>query len=453
MVPTVVAASMGIGILFGVLWIVPLIDTRGRKFVAVHIRCVLGIISCTLQALAGCYESAELFVMGQLILGILIPIDMVIIPIFVIECAPDRRRGFASVVLHMGRMLGVLLMYWMCLPRVLGTYEKWFLIPAIGLLLSILLYVTTAGIRDSPKWLTACGRRAEAMTALQYYQGRNENQEELARSLSLEFYLTTAKNMNLKAVWRDVTVKEALKVIIAIQMMFTLSPITVERAYSVIVHTSLGLTVEQSLVLSWISTLLLSPLILLSSFALDKFGRRPVVFVAATILFMKTVFMFTAQLLVYFTSTSWITRYAAVINEFSTDFVFCTGAGTVSSLLVAELVPPAARVAVAQVLLFVALLSSVPIATPFPILNAVFAPAIYVPMLLCQPIIIVYLFRNLPETKLLPVSDNVHNFEEEIRSRTDTLLSEKTPLIKSRSGTGSSLVRRTSDYASPDLIF
>ncbi|VDK84696.1 unnamed protein product [Cylicostephanus goldi] len=132
-------------------------------------------------------------------------------------------------------------------------------------------------------------------------------------------------------------------------MMFTLSPITVERAYSVIVHTSLGLTVEQSLILSWMSTLLLSPLILLSSFALDKFGRRPVVFVAAILLFMKTVFMFTAQLLVYFTSTSWITRYTAVINEFATDFVFCTGAGAVSSLLVAELVPPAARVAVAQV--------------------------------------------------------------------------------------------------------
>ncbi|KAK6036557.1 hypothetical protein COOONC_25938 [Cooperia oncophora] len=98
-----------------------------------------------------------------------------------------------------------------------------------------------------------------------------------------------------------------MKVIIALQLMFTISPLPVERAYSVMVHTSVGLSVEQSLMLSWLSTLFVTPLTFLSTFAIDKFGRRPVVFIAATIIFLKILIMFTAQLLVFFISPSWIT--------------------------------------------------------------------------------------------------------------------------------------------------
>ncbi|VDM78522.1 unnamed protein product [Strongylus vulgaris] len=417
MMSTIALASLGLGILFGIFLGVPLIDTRGRKTVAVHIRCILGLMSCALQALSGWLESAELFILGQLILGVLIPIDMVVIPIFVVECAPNNHRGFASVALQVGHMLAVLMVYWMCLPSILGTYRTWAFIPTFGIVLCLLLYATTIGIYDSPKWLIARGKKTEAMKALRFYQGLHESQERVMGLLCLESCLTTAKSMNIKTVWKDIYAREAIKVIIAVQIMFTFSPITIERGYSVITHTSLGLTVEQSLKLSWLSTLLLSPLIFLSTFALDKLGRRPVVFIAASILFSKTLLMFAAQLLVFSISTSRITRLIAVVNEFATDFVFSTGAGAVASLLVAELVPPAARVATAQILLFVSLLSSVPIATPFPIINAIFAPATYAPMLICQPFIFAYLVRNLPETKLLSVFHIVRTFEEEVRSR------------------------------------
>ncbi|EYB99466.1 hypothetical protein Y032_0122g1062 [Ancylostoma ceylanicum] len=433
-VPTVVSISTAAGILFGIIWILPLIDSHGRKFVAVHLRCALGIASCALQAIAGWLESAELFILGQLLLGISIPIEMVVVAIFVTECAPDKHRGFASVALHVGHVVASLIMYWICLPSVLGTYESWPLIPSLALSLCCLLYISTIGIHDSPKWLVTHGEKAKAASAVRFYHGTHENQDRVLASLCLETYLTTEKNMNIKAAWMDETIREAMKVIITIQLMFTLSPLPVERAYSVMSHTSLGLTVEQSLMLSWVSTLLLSPLAFLGTFAIDKFGRRPVVFVAAIILFLKTLMMFTAQLLVFLISTSWITTVMATANEFASDLVYCTGAGAVASLLVAELVPPAARVAVAQVLLLVPLVSTVPIMASFPVLNTLFAPAIYIPLLICQPFIVIYLIRNLPETKQRSVFDIVHNFEVEVRSRANTRLSERTPLLKSRAG-------------------
>ncbi|KAK5986705.1 MFS domain-containing protein [Trichostrongylus colubriformis] len=345
--------------------------------------------------------------------------------------------GFASVALHLGDVLASLLMYWMCLPTVLGSNSNWPIVPGIAFVLCLLMYVFTVSIPDSPKWLVRNGEKVRAAEALRFYHGTEEDPDKVMTSLCLETQLTSTKSLTIKEAWHDEAIKEAMKVIMVLQLMFiSASPIPLERMYSVVIHTSVGLTVEQSLMLSWLSTLVVTPLTFLSTIAIDRFGRRPVVFVAATIIFCKILIMFSARLLVFFISPSWITMLMATVNEFASDLISCTGAGAVASLLIAELVPPAARVAVAQVLLFVPLVSTLPTMTAFPVVNALFAPAIYIPMLICQPFLVGYLIKNLPETKIRPVYEIVHNFEEEVRSRANTRhsISERTPLLKSRSG-------------------
>ncbi|VDO31119.1 unnamed protein product [Haemonchus placei] len=284
---------------------------------------LLGITSCAFQGFGGWLGSAELFVVGQLLLGLSIPIKLVVVTLFVTECAPDEHRGFASVALHLGDMLASLLM-------------------------CILMYLFTVSIPDSPKWLVRHGDKAGAAEAMRFYHGEGENPDKAMTSLCLETHLTTNKNLSIREAWHDETIKEAMKVIMILQLMFTISPVPLERAYSVVIHTSVGFSVEQSLMLSWMSTLLMTPLTFLSTFAIDKFGRRPVVFIASSIMFLKILVMFTAQLLVYVTSPSWVTMVMATANEFASDLITCTGAGAVASLLIAELIPPAARVAVSQ---------------------------------------------------------------------------------------------------------
>ncbi|WKY15292.1 hypothetical protein Q1695_000627 [Nippostrongylus brasiliensis] len=434
-IPTIASISTAAGTLSGVIWILPLMDSKGRKFVAVHLRCALGVISCLLQGFGGWLGCAELFIVGQLLLGLSIPIKQIAVALFLTECAPDKNRGFASVTLHLGDVVASLLMYWMCLPTVLGSNIHWPLIPGIAALLCLLLYVATVSIPDSPKWLVRKGEKTLAAKAMTFYHGTKEDQQKAMTSVCLETQLTSDKNMNIRVAWRDETVRQAMKVIMAIQLMFTLSPLPLEKAYSVVLHTTLGLTVEQSLTLSWLSTFLFFPLSFISTFAIDKFGRRPIVFIAAIIIFLKILAMFTAQLLVYFMSPSWITLLIATANEFASDLIYSIGAGAVASLLIAELVPPAARVAVAQMLLFIPMASTIPTTTTFPVVNALFGPAIYLPMLVAQPLLVGFLIRNLPETKQKAVYEIVHNFEEEVRSRANTHLSERTPLLKSRAGT------------------
>ncbi|KAK6061115.1 hypothetical protein COOONC_01226 [Cooperia oncophora] len=140
-IPTLVSMSMAVGVLSGVIWILPLMDTYGRKFVAIRLRCLLGLASCAFQGLGGWLGSAELFIVGELLLGLTIPIKMIVVSLFVTECAPDKHRGFASVALHLGDVLA-------------------------SLLICLLLYIFTVDVPDSPKWLIRNGDKVRAAEAI-----------------------------------------------------------------------------------------------------------------------------------------------------------------------------------------------------------------------------------------------------------------------------------------------
>uniref|UniRef100_A0A0K0D3Y2 MFS domain-containing protein n=1 Tax=Angiostrongylus cantonensis TaxID=6313 RepID=A0A0K0D3Y2_ANGCA len=309
-ISTIVSIVSTIGMLSGVVWILPLMDSRGRKFVAVNLRCILGVISCSLQALGGWFQSAELFIVGQLFLGLSIPIKLMVVEVFVTECAPDSHRG-------------------MELPNKESEI--------VGL-------------------------------------------EGIIRSLLLETKLNTTGNMGIRSAWHDDTVRESLSI-------------------------------------SWMSALILAPLSFLSTFAIDIIGRRPIVFFAAGIIYLKILLMFTAQLLVVLNPPSLFTVVLAITNEFGSNLVLCTGVTAVPALLLTELIPLAARAPAAQVLVILAIVSTSIITSLFPLINALFPPTIYAIMLFLQPFIVAFLIRHLPETKQRPVYEIVHGFEEDIRSR------------------------------------
>ncbi|VDM54224.1 unnamed protein product [Angiostrongylus costaricensis] len=331
-ISTIVSIASTIGMLSGVVWILPLMDSRGRKFVAVNLRCILGVISCSLQALGGWLQSAELFIVGQLFLGLSIPIKLMVVEVFVTECAPDSHRGFASVALHVGDQLA-------------------------SLLVCALLYVSTNGVPDSPKWLARKGQHESASKVVQLYDASDEDSEGIIRSLLLETKLITTGNMGITSAWHDDTVRESLSV-------------------------------------SWMSTSILAPLSFLSTFAIDKIGRRPIVFFAAGIIYLKILLMFTAQLLVVLNPPSLFTVVLSITNELGSNLVLCTGVTAVPALLLTELIPLAARAPVAQVLVILSIVPTSIITSLFPLINTLFSPTIYAIMLFLQPFIVTFLIRQ-----------------------------------------------------------
>ena len=85
---------------------------------------------------------------------------------------------------------------------------------------------------------------------------------------------------------------------LSFQLFALTSPINVEKTYTVILHTSMGLTVDQvyriqrdklvewfqSMMLNFLLTLIFGPFKLIGSFVIEKYGRRFVLFLSAAIM-------------------------------------------------------------------------------------------------------------------------------------------------------------------------
>lgn len=118
-----------------------------------------------------------------------------------------------------------------------------------------------------------------------------------------------------------------------------------------------------------------------------------------------------------------------IVNELLSELYGATGIQALPNLLVTELFPPAARVSAAQVrvtkshllldqiVFAVMFVSALPMSILFPVINAIFTPSYYILLMALQPILIIYIVRNLPETASKSVYDIVHQMDEEVRSR------------------------------------
>ncbi|PAV82208.1 hypothetical protein WR25_21795 [Diploscapter pachys] len=245
--------------------------------------------------------------------------------------------------------------------------------------------------------------------------------EDVIDSIEKEKNLTVEEKLSIKDIWRSETLREALLIVLSFQLFTLSSPIFVEKTYTVILHTSMGLTVDQSMMLNFLLTLIFGPFKLIGSYFIEKYGRRFVLFLSAAIIYSKVVLMFAAQFIVYFYGPSNVTAIMAVSNEVLTEICGLTGLGAIGALFITELFPPSARVSMSQLDMMFVCFTFVPMIVSYPIITNLFAPGFYIPIMFLQPLFIFFLYKKLPETKNRAVYDIVRTLDEDVRSRLDMM--------------------------------
>ncbi|CAI4227045.1 unnamed protein product [Auanema sp. JU1783] len=426
----IIALSIGTGV--SLSKVLPLLDKRGRKFVNVYLRGVLGFLVGVCQLCTILLESAEFFLFAQFLTGVMIILSNCGSQLYLTECAPDEHRGFVSTVLAAGDTLAAILMYLLSNQSVLGNPDFLLYIPVISIVLCVALFLFTYELPDSPKWLVLKERWDEAKTSIRHYHGEKANMDKVMNSLIKEVNLS--EKMTLKEVLSDLTLRESLKVVVACGTFVVTSSALLEGMYLVMIYSSLGLQADEVLIIVLVIRLLFCPLRFTGTIIIDKYGRRPVLFLAGFISVLKLVIMAGAMSIIYFSSPSVLTIALGIMNEFLSEMFFATGIRGLPNLLIVELFPPSSRVSAMQLVFIAPMICSVPFIF-FPTINALCPPAYFLFMLMIQPVILYYLFDTLPETKARSTYDIVHSFEQEIRSRTNTSTSERITLLPSRRNT------------------
>ncbi|PAV62785.1 hypothetical protein WR25_23418 [Diploscapter pachys] len=319
---------------------------------------------------------------------------------------------------------------------------------------SACLFISTLRLPDSPKYLISKSEKSRVVKAIKFYHGADADivtysietlkiLEDVIDSIEKEKNLTVKEKLSIKDIWRSETLREALIIMLSFELFTLTSPVTVEKNYTVILHTSMGLTVDQSMTLNFLLTLIFGPFKLIGSYVIEKYGRRFVLFLSAAIIYSKVVLMFAAQFIAYFYGPSNITVIMAVSNEVLTEICGLTGLGAIGTLLITELFPPSARVSMSQLDMMFICFSSTSIIASYPIIANLFAPGFYIPGIFLQPLLIFFLYKKFPETKNRAVYDIVRTLDEDVKSRGGSIISFDFALGR---GSASVMRKRSNTY-------
>ncbi|CAI5455410.1 unnamed protein product [Caenorhabditis angaria] len=426
--------------------VLPLSDKYGRKLLTVYMRSFAGL-SGSLFCLGAYYLSAsELFMCSEFMLTIQIPIRSFVTVVFISECSPDEYRGATSTATVVLDIFGQLLMYFISSPKIFGSHEMWFVFPTITGVLTIAAFLMTVRIPESPKWLVKMERYSEAREAIKFYHGDNCDTRAVMDSMIKEAHIITKENrISVRELFKNPTMREAFFIVFSLNTLHYLSPISVEKFYTMQIFTSMGFSLDFALTFNFIITLIFIPSRFAGTYIVDKFGRRVVLYLSGTILIMKTWSMLIAVYLNYeLTNSGSFVKILFLFGYSLSELFQGIGGISLSSVLLNELFPQSAKITVVQITTLPLLFSSTLPVLFYPMLNASWPPAYYIPFVFLQPAIILYLLRTMPETK----SKSVY----EIIDSLDRQNNEKSFLLKKRSFTTSYNTRKYATIKKPRAV-
>ena len=246
-------------------------DRIGRKKVLV-ITAILFFISSIAAAFAG---NLTQFILARLIGGLGIGAASMLSPLYISEIAPAKSRGRLVSLYQLAIVLGINLIYFVNLriaalgDQAWNVETGWRYMLASGVLPAILFFVLLFFVPESPRWLTAKGRREEALAILTKVNGL-----ELAPLVYKEITETVQQETGtLKELFRP-GLRMAMWVGVILALFSQITGINAIIYYAPEIFKSAGFGAESALVQTVIIGVINTLFTFIAIWLIDKAGRR-----------------------------------------------------------------------------------------------------------------------------------------------------------------------------------
>lgn len=288
-------SSALVGCLVGAFFSDYLSDTFGRK-VTMLITAVLFILNSVGTALP---ISFSMFVLFRIVGGIGVGIASMVVPMYIAEIAPPKRRGALVGNYQLAIVIGIVVVYFVNYFIALqgdanwnlNTGWRWMfgseLIPSLLFLFFIFL------IPESPRWLFQKGETNKAVAVLQ----KLNTAEEVAQ---VQSEIENSMQQENKNQWKHLgnpLYKKALFVGIGLSVLQQLTGINAILYYAPEIFKSLGSSTDVSLLETSILGVVNLIFTLLAIKLVDKMGRKPLLFIGSL---GMTVALAAVGLFIYF---------------------------------------------------------------------------------------------------------------------------------------------------------
>ena len=246
-------------------------DRIGRKKVLV-VTAILFFISSIAAAFA---NNLTQFILARLIGGVGIGAASMLSPLYISEIAPAKNRGRLVSLYQLAIVLGINLIYFVNLriaalgDQAWNVETGWRYMLASGVLPALLFFLLLFFVPESPRWLTAKGRREEALAILTKVNGL-----EMAPLVYNEIAETVQQETGtLKELFRP-GLRMAMGVGVVLALFSQITGINAIIYYAPEIFKSAGFGAESALVQTVIIGVINTLFTFIAIWLIDKAGRR-----------------------------------------------------------------------------------------------------------------------------------------------------------------------------------
>lgn len=390
-------SSALVGCLIGAFFSDFLSDRFGRK-VTMLITAILFILNSIGTALP---FSFSMFVLFRIIGGIGVGIASMVVPMYIAEIAPPKRRGALVGNYQLAIVIGIVLVYFVNYLIALQGDHNWNL--NIGwrwmfgseIVPSILFFIFIFFIPESPRWLIKQRETTKAIAVLQ----KINTEYEVAH---MHVDIKNSLHQEDKNQWKQFVnplFRKALFVGIGLSVLQQLTGINAILYYAPEIFKSLGSSADVSLLETSILGVVNLIFTLLAIRWVDKMGRKPLLYIGSV---GMTIALMAVGLFIYFDALgNWVLPFLLLfMASFSISW------GPIVWVLLAEIFPNKIRSLALAISVFIQWIANFVVTQVFPILvenqwlKTHFKGAFpfYLFSIICL-FSLIFVWKKVPETK------------------------------------------------------
>lgn len=402
---SMIASSFFVGIFVGGLAMGYCMERFGRKGTAIYIRSTLGILSAAAMLIAKWLDMVEFFAVGHFLAGTVCTLKVVLL-IYLAECAPDRSRGLCATAVGSGSTLLCLLITPLCLPVVFGNDRDWWLVPAICLLLAMTHLFVAGNFPESPKHLfIGQGEKEQAKCAIRFYHGSAANIAEIFEEFESERRVVHRERVEWRTFWDSHRLRWSLAIAVLAAFVPALSLINLKSQYLESMLMRYGLDQSAAVIATLVMTALGAPLSVWAPFLVESKGRRPLFLAITALSCLELALVMGAQALFDVFGAGWLVAGIALAGCTLGQASCSLGILHMNPILVGELFPHAARTKATQISMLLPMLFVLAIVFAYPPAIASVGALFFMPLLVLSALLLLFMWKWLPETKGRPVDD------------------------------------------------
>ncbi|HEH2496208.1 TPA: sugar porter family MFS transporter [Klebsiella pneumoniae] len=336
----VIVSMSLLGAMIGALAAGPLADKYGRR---VNLF-ISGVCFAAGAVISGVSESIELLTAARILQGIGVGASSVLVPVYVAELAPAKIRGLLVTSFQLMITVGIVIAYGV--NTAAESQGEWRFPVGIACVFGIALAAGVLFVRESPRWLIAVNRYADARSTLVKLRGTDDVDEEIRETERLN----ALEEDNIK--WRDLLsghVRPMIMIGVLVAFFSNACGINLVIYFAPQILQTSGFSSSAS----WIGTVGLGVtnviFTIVGMLIVDRVGRRPLLIIGAIGLTITLVILAVLFSVPAFEGSGWIALGALLVYI----VLYAVSPGMLGFLMISEISPLRARAKVTSLSIFV----------------------------------------------------------------------------------------------------